>query len=115
MSTIRDFLVTQELAIQAGGGGASGGSGGGPAPERMIPAKGASLVGSEFNPPTGKGKDFAVEATGKKIDELDVEDMEAVHPPGCEKAVMGLKKKYGEDSSSVYKIAWSMKKAGKCG
>jgi hypothetical protein len=40
--------------------------------------------------------------------------LHAVHPPGCEDAVTGLKKKYG-DSDSTYKIAWWMKDQGRCG
>lgn len=115
MTTIRDFLAKEELTIQAqwmkteevasrppmpmaAGGGASGGTGGGPAPERMISAPGAKLV-----------------AKGKKIDELDVEDMKATAPPGCESMVQKLKGKYGEDSSSPFKIAWAAHKKGHCG
>ena len=41
------------------------------------------------------------------------EEMQAVAPPGMEHIVKGLKKHFGEGSSSPFKIAWWMHKGGK--
>jgi hypothetical protein len=75
-------LAKKLKAIQGAGGGASGGSGGGPAPDRQIPAKGASLVGSQFNPPLTDQASYNVPDSGNmhskggKIKELDVDSTE---------------------------------------
>jgi hypothetical protein len=77
-----------------------------------------------------KALHLPMKAKGAKLKELDVDKihgefqaacakgykprMNAVHPPGCEDAVQGLKKKFG-DSASTYKIAWYMKDKGHCG
>jgi len=114
------------------------GSGGGPAPERTTPASGSSLVAKGKNLKARGGMQDAKLANragttyseGTKLKELNVDKVEAefqaacakgykpkmhaVHPPGCEDAVQGLKKKYG-DSDSTYKIAWWMKDQGRCG
>lgn len=146
MATILDFLIRDELAIQAtysarvfAGGGASGSGtsggggvgdgGGGPAPERTIPAKGASLIGQndfnpsdssahDFNPSGSTQKDF--NAKGKKLDQLDATDVDAcdessdvhaVSPPGWSGTVQHMKDK-GIAEDSAFKLAWSMYKKG---
>ena len=123
---------------------AVGGGGGGPAPERTTPAPGSSLVakkkvkaaGSQQEAKISQRESTTYSAEGMHLKELDVKklhaeyvkacnegyrprkrmstEIHAVHPPGCEDAVQGLKKKYG-DSDTTYKIAWWMKDAGRCG
>ena len=47
-----------------------------------------------------------VRSAGKKVEKIWNDDVKAVAPPGREQQVLKLKKKFGEDSSIPFKIAW---------
>lgn len=94
-----------ENVIHAAGGAGGGfggglGSGGGP------PQGTAMAPGSKMTSSSKKQKKIQADEYKSKL--------YAKHPPGCENVVNGLKKKFGEDSSSVYKIAWSKHGKGEC-
>jgi hypothetical protein len=53
-------------------------------------------------------------AKGKVVKEMfEDDDVDAVAPPGRENQVLGLKKKFGSDSSAPFKIAWDQHNKGK--
>lgn len=97
--------------VRAAGGGASGGSGGGPAPDRMVPAKGASLVGSQFNPPLTDEASYNVpdkgnmHSKGGKIKELDVKKVSAGGPGS------GRHKEWDKQHNNAFPNAQSLLKA----
>lgn len=76
------------------------------------PAGGASH--SEMNQRLQQEKDLqAGPIKVKKLITKKKRKMEAVAPPGRERQVLKLKEKFGEDSATPYKIAWSQKNKGK--